>query len=835
MREIELKPSRTKFLVSVYDDGKLSDVDRFDPDAGRPRRTLARKIGVDDVQFLDWIAEARKAGEEGKRFTVTAEAAHEAKVVIRPGRESDPVATHPLDSRFVKETLASIPTTLLIQWDDIKALCCLDIDYHEGYKPPADWLETMVFTKVSPRPIAWHLSKSGHGLHLFYVATGKYDADELAAVAALRFRAIDPTAGLELKHAVWGPGDRPVHTTPTQDTGSGLVAWLGESEYDEDEKEEWLADRGMECGKRYDHDKCPIDPTPDDGKHRQPVCVYDEGIYCFKCEGQGAAIGRRKPGWVSWAALLGSRSAGDLGAMVRNIVHWGHARWVLTQKYDMPEPLARRAYAAALKAYHAERPTETLATDPGLWDENNERLARVNDLWFCLDDSYPYPKDIGPLLSTLPACKVVDAEGAAKVNPATVCELNQPKSIAHRGYASIEVVHGFRMTKPWLEKATDPVRVAVATRNQPAPRYFPKSKRMPLDEAWGVIDSIFPRLDRKLVSAAMCSFACAQETRSGMLPIVFVSGPSGAAKTSTIRIAAGIYGAMTHDVVFEPEPAKFRQNIWTGATTCPVVLCNEILKDSSRGRYKLSPKDALDPLLNITEHSATWVSYRGPVKMGRLPAIYLTEPVCPLTLRDETQIARRVRHYRVHGRKDEWKRTVAASGLTDFHYLRGLGKTVNAACDSILSDCCDTWFAVPATWDSIADAHDVHTIEDSPDFDDLSPYLLEFFKLVCAAPDLSGKLAVHKGPGYKRISRADASPADTDTDTLLSVYSMFADGGGADWVSSRRLQEKDWSSVLKTEDNVWLDMQNDGVNVFVRFRSGPPKAPGTKFNGDIVP
>lgn len=60
---------------------------------------------------------------------------------------------------------------------------------------------------------------------------------------------------------------------------------------------------------------------------------------------------------------------------------------------------------------------------------------------------------------------------------------------------------------------------------------------------------------------------------------------------------------------------------------------------------------------------------------------------------------------------------------------------------------------------------------------------------------------------------------------LTTLYGMFADGPGADWTTSRKLSEKDWSGVLKTDHPVQLDQCTDGSSVYCRFRVGPLKLP----------
>jgi len=832
--DVELTPSGTKLLLAVFRDGKAPHRDKFDPASAKSRAAVSRAWGIEPDLLSDWCEQVRVRGGM-IRFTVPGATPPAAgTVLVRPiDAPRTAAVTHAVaPSRFVKDVLPTVPVDHVAEWTDKTALCCLDVDYHEGEPPTRDWLETLVTVKLAPKPLAWHFSRSG-GLHLFYVAAGDFTAEQLASVAALRFRTCDPTAGLELKAVVRGPGAEPVQHYPDQDAAAGFVEWLGAPEYSDADRDEWLDARGMECGKRYDHTHCPIDPVP--GAERDPVYVLESGLYCFRCNGKGLTLGSRRAGFVTWGTLLGSPSAGELGGLVRNAVHWGQAKWVLAERYGLPEPFARHAYAAALAAYHAGRPTAALIGR--VFDPVTDALARVNNLWMTVDESYSYPKDIAPILARLPVCLRAEDDGKVKTDPAVVCELNQTKGIDRYGYRNISVVHGYRLAARFLPEP-DNTTVAVVNPDLPRvagprrmPRYVPVSKRVPEAEAWATLESILPRIDRTYVRALLASFGCAQETRLGLPPIIFVSGVSAAGKTAMAQVAAGILGARVgNESKFDADESRFREAIRQGAQEGPVVVINELLKDAGKGRHKLTTREALDFVLTMTPYSASHQLYKGPVKMGRLPSLVLTETQCPEDLREETQLARRIRHHYVSGAKRDWKQTIAAAGLTNLNLIRGVSDAVSAACDSILSGVVDECFALPATWDQIADGLGVKTIEDSTDFMDPTPWLLELFRLVCAAPDPVGREATLHARGYKRIARSDSTPGESESD-LSTVYSMFADPHN--WSGARRLLEKDWSALLKTDDVVKLDLKSDGNTVYLRYRVGPMKKP-LKVNEQIA-
>lgn len=837
MPTVELTPVGPRVKAVLLDGGKTIWSDTFSPDSARGRKGLLVKTGATDDLCLDWLDKTRAAGRTVS-FPVPEAPAPPAPIVptIRVrGLETRDGETSPFPdpAAWIHDSLPSVPVGHVAEWKDAAVMCCLDIDYHTHSPPPRDWLETLMLTRIAPRPLAWHFSRSG-GVHAFYVAADPFTAEELAAVAALRFRSFDEDAGLELKRVVRGPGGEKVHVAPTQETGGGIAAWAGPEDHDEAARDEWLEARGMVVGGRYDHERCPINPTPGHASKGMPVCVSASGVFCHRCQGEGRSLGSKRAGSAPWPALIGSPSAGDLGLLIRNTVHWGHARLVLVHKYRVPEALARLAYSAALKAYHTGGPLEYRL--PYVWAPVNEDTARVDDEWMDVNDLHAYGQ-IPHKIGRLPAA-VVQTDDGPKTDKALVEELQQPKNLHRYGYTTMRVVHGFKMAEPYLSNTYKETVVAVPDRGLPEscrPRYVNRSARMPEEEAWAELEKIAPGIDRTLVKVACVAFATAQETRCGLLPMIFVSGPTGVAKTTTLKLAAGVYGACAKDIPWKADTDRFHQAIREGAHRGPCIIFNEILKDAARSKQNLSAKEALDPILNVTPDATTHVLYKGSLPMGRPPAIFFTEPVCPYELRKELQLARRVRHYRLHKEKN-WQKTFSAAGLTDPNLLRAVSPAVNRACDTILSSICDEWFSVEArTFDEMADAMGVFTIRDSPDFEDDVPLLREFFRLLCLLPALTGK-DEKLYPGYRRVCRGDPVAPGSTEDNLLTVYTAFADGSsGNKWLTSRKLEEKSWSEILGVSEPVYLDMKTDGSAVFIRFRQGTKRKPGPLWTDIIDP
>ncbi len=834
--EVELIPDRTKMVYVRRVNGEIVARNRFDPNAVAQQNKAAAVLGVGVATLLKWID---SVSTTPVKFLVSREDPGKSEFTIREidqtDDEGDKVSDPP--AAVLTNRLPTIPVGKILKWGDIKAVCCLDIDYHGVTPPEESWLEAVVRSRVAPKPFCWHFSRSG-GLHLFYLAAGTFTAEELAAVAGLRFRSIEPTAGIELKKVVRGPGDRPVYYNGVQETTASLTEWIGTGESGNETVEEavqqYLESEGITIGSRYGHDKCPICPSPDAGDKRDPVVVSDEGIFCHVCDGKGRCLGSRRAGFAPWNTIVGHPTAGDFGYMIRGLAHWGHAKWVLSEKYRMVGKFAQLAYTAALKAYHQGKPTERLVNR--VFDPTLDKMARVGKDWYFITDLQPAEQGVNNLIAALPSVMYEDEKGSVKASLASVALYSQAIDLKDYGYPPLRLVFGAKLAAEYLPQPLV-ATVGVAAKHvqmrgdRYLPRYVLKSERMGLTKAWGLLEQIVPKVDHTLIRLIIAGSGVAQETCRGQSPRLFVTGPSGAAKTAHFSIAGSILGVVVPSITANSSDERFIANIKDAMNGSGVVVVNEIFKDAMR-TSKRSPAVAMQPVLNIEPDVQVHQLYKGGRPIGRQCLLAFTEVAMPATMQEETQIARRLRYYRVERRKDDWRAKMAAAGIGEFKEIRTRSPELADACNAILSDVIDEFFVEALTFDEIADRLNIKTIEDSPDFSDPTPYLRHFYKLVCAAEEpKSESMRKRFGRGAKKIDKAmDDNPDGKD---LLATYSMFADGSGADWFTSRKLIEKDWSSVLKTDETVRLSLRDDGSSVYVRFVTGPLDRP-SRVNQEII-
>lgn len=853
--EIELIPDGKRLAYIKWDGDKPVARARFDPMSEKARYGAGHVLGVDDVTLLQWAAEVEIA-KTPKRFVAPHDAAAD-----RPGvftvREIDQARTEGRKydlppERLLREVLPAVGVEQVVDWTGRAGLCCLDIDYHEKDKdgcpiaPARHWLESVVTTRLAPRPLCWHFSKGG-GLHLFYVGTEGFRADELAAVAALRFRSIDVSAEVELKTQIRGPGADPVRYYDKQDTTGLVTGWLAAGFEDgsgdiEDTAATYRAAHDLEIGKRYSHDKCPIAPSPDAGDKRSPVVVNEAGIHCFLCESKNQVRGSRRPGFVPWSVLVDHPTGGLLGDMIRRIAHWGHARHVLREAYGLDGPMAKLAYVAALKAVHQGTDRYPLIANVSRdTTDGYAYLAPGNapPFWYDMDTFAP-GKDLRDMIAAFPAVQYVTAKGEVKPIADRLTKFLQVETDLTRfGYPKIQLINGAKIAGAVLN-LNDGVVIAtpqakIRERGDAyRPRYVPRSSRMKVEAAWTAIEQIVPRVDRSLIELLIAGAAVVQEGKLGPSPRVFVAGSSGTAKTAHFGVASGILGTSVQPVRFDRDETRMYQAIRDALDHSPIVPVSEIFKDAARGA-KLDPIGALSSFLNLDKHIRVHRLYKGSEPVGREAMLGFTEISLPLPVRDETQLARRLRYVRLYNRKHEWPSTMAAAGVGEFHLIRLASPEVAAACNAILSDVADRFFDVNRTFEQIADMIGVPTVETSADFADPLPYLREFFRLICAAPDVTDpRLKRMIAPGFKKIVPGGGAGTDADEEDLAAIWTMFADHPtGERWFRSEKLESRDWAEVLKVEGHVKIVIQRNGDAVFVRFQIGPLKKP-LKVNAEIV-
>lgn len=709
----------------------------------------------------------------------------------------------------------------LVEWNGREELCCLDIDYHNSEVPPTRDHVQAIFDSIKPKPLAFHFSHSG-GAKLYYVRSGEYSALEIASVAGLAWVTADCAATFDLTSSTRHPCyARSRDDKPAPHSTLDSVQWaygnadmsvlrrvlLGEVSYDD--VAEYMTERGYTIGAVLPHTQCPIQPTDDT---KANVFVGEAGIYCHRCAAKG--LGGKTPGFVPFAALVGTVDT-RVSLMVRNFVHLEHARIVMKNVFPMlPDKVVPSIYRALLKIVHNPEDIRI-----HLAMHNGKGFVRSNGQWVTADGSTVLTESKKQFVDSLPATKVMSAtkdnEPKLVGDASRVVSFMNTGTLEDFGYADVSFIRGCKIYGQFLEYPRQEV-IQVVTRREFAnavPTYAPRHKRMPSADAWAHLDSVFPGIDKNYVKLLIAAKG-ASEGRLAQCPFLLVAGVSGAGKSSTVHIAAGLCGDKADEPIFHPHVDRFRQSLMDGARNSGFICVNEVFKMADRAR--LGYTQALDPMLSLTEDSRSHVLYVGSVPFGRLPVFVLTDIDIPPEVEQDIQLARRFTFYRLPT-QNHWQDSIVSHGMR-LHEFRLQSYDCNCAADSIISEVIDEFFRTPTPLHVIAKALSAGTLETySGERERTADMMSKFYALVCDAPKLSGSHAQRYNPewGWKLIDRATVSP-------LVELWNELCDGVAPNlWCKSRALSSHDWRAIARVEFPVMCEMKANktGSYVYIRFRS----------------
>lgn len=711
---------------------------------------------------------------------------------------------------FVNDSTVTLPPECLVEWRDVR-LGYLDIDVEHAIHPVE---AERIASQVRPRPRWWHQSRSG-GLHLYYEAACGFEALDLAACAAVWVRQWDSRLRCELKTVTHHPAltGKPWHEqTPTPDVGH-VLAWLKCDSADVDTSAV-LGENGWTVGNRLPHTQCPIDSRPTSGN--DPVVVNDDGIYCFTCASAGLSLGSNRAGFVPFSYYVGSGLRSTLQDCVRNFTHWSHARIVFASQLDVPDALARRCYRVMLAMWHGSNdPRIDRAMVAG------DGLIRRKGYWQYVDGAAFKVQHGKRELSSLPAVQNDKGEAIGSV----VDRFCQSTDLSSHGYAPIDIVHGVKLWGHHLPYADR--RIVTVRYNGPdesRPRYLPPPHRLSEDETREVYHHHFPYVPWEYLQLLIAARGVA-EGGQGMPPFIYCWGASGAGKTQTVHIAAGTIGDSNTEVNWSHDTQRFRQGVQEAVTCGTFCTVNEIKKSAQRVRMEIDL--ALEPLLTLTEHSTSHQLYVGPVTLGRVPVVVMTETTAPLALLRSEQLVRRLVNVHLPHRLD-WDQKAGANATR----VREIGEKMRHAADSLLSWVIDKHLREPLTIFQIAERLGFERMEDyAHNVTGIEETLRAFFDAVCAAPDADA--SDQKRWGGKGWKKCDQSRGNDTRNELDHLYLTLSDP--TDFTTSTRILETDWSRLLNFgRDAPHVECQIRPISprhksvVGVRFRQGD------KLNGEIT-
>lgn len=798
---IRLQKAEGYIVVTRWEEGSLMGRATLKDQEIIPQsafRRAAGELGVDCLMLIPLV----------EQFVVDGADCREIKE-----ENSSPPFSCSVGGVSFSDVLASLshpqPCSSPVRWVGKEEWCVLDVDFHGGGTPTERDIRDAGLA-LRPTPVANWRSKSG-GMHAIYRAHGGYTAEELACVGMLWLKEDARVCGAtyELKADTFLPPKEWHRREPDADIGA-VRRLLSRYTQEDSEVQEYLDSHGFAVGQRYPHTLCPVNPIEGAKANSDPVTVHEDHIFCYLCAAHGTTRGSLTPGYFRYATLCGRRFGTQLDTCVKHFTHWEHAERVFACLVkDLPPTHTEIIYRVALKDRHPNDPRI-----PEVFRAGNN-LIRYEGYWGDRDGkARRWPSSGLPAkLCELPAARSSDN----KIVPVKVEDLLQPGDITHLGYPPITPVFGIQVSRNFASDSLLSVvhhpALRAASEAWRRPLYLDQKSRGILSvlEAREVIESVLPGVNWPLVELLIVCKGIV-ESGDGRPPMLFLSGPTGAGKTSSVLLAASICGDSVSSVPICPDTQRVKAALFEGKRQGSFITFDEVLKGAAD-----SKKDAvtvLEMLLNFTPYALNHVLYVGPVAMGRLPVCIWADTELPVTVAEHSQLARRLAHVRLPSRK-HWDANLNRIGAHTPGELRVKGdKDIVRAMNVILSDLIDRKFplggSTPLFQEEVR-AHGFRMLEDQGKSEDRDQAIRRLFDLVCIAPPLSG-------PDLKRWGTDGWKVIDLNTDCeLTDTWLVLADKKD---LSRTRVADVDLQELIGLKYPAQIEVKKHGRRVVVRFVGG---------------
>jgi hypothetical protein len=737
----------------------------------------------------------------------SAELPLDAPPVVEQYRVRKEQGSNGTDYATFAEALRAASKGDVVEWDSADRCAALDMDFHSCDAASAAELIRTAET-LHPRPFCWWITKHG-GLRLMYSATERYTAADLAAVAGFQALQLYPLATLEINHRTRFPPGEYHWSEPDEETGI-LGAMCGTGDISPDVWQAYCDDKGYTIGGRYGHSLCPVSPSDRGRRNVDPVCVYSDHVHCYICAADGIRLGGASPGYFGAASLIGGSKGNMLRTCVDHFTHWDHARYVLEQVApNVPSNLAQHIYGALLRRRHGHDPRVYLC----FVATKGRAMVRMEGYWADRDGKPMALTSDSAILAGLPACRDVLDSGKTSPNKQQCEFFAQNTDLSHQGYPPLVTVWGIH-----LSANLAPIRPRIYTvmpssalrdLDSRKPKYLPSGERMPDDRAWQTLETVFPRCNRHLLRLLIASKGLS-ECGAGLPPMLVLTGPTGAGKTVSARLAAALCGDSCTTVTFSTQPERVRAGLIDAKRRGTYAVLDEFLKAAKE--HRRGAEGAMEMLLSFTPDSTSHLLYIGPVPMGPLPVCVWCDTAIPDSVKSHAQLARRLAHCYLPDAM-QWEATLREAGLASPDDLRVSGSpALLAAADSIVSSVADAYFppgGSPPAFSEIVQAEGFAMLRDSDTSRERHEAIRELFRLTCLAPPLTGEnLSRWAAPGWKLVE------LDRD-DKLSEMWRTLSDAD--DPVSSRAIEETDLRAVLALRQSARMETRSHGRKLVIRF------------------
>lgn len=789
------------------------------------------------VHELLAAARAVPTGDSGDSATSENDVTISTRIIEDTADKSIESTSHDPEQAFKGALAHCAESESIMKWDDRDELSALDVDYHGALTPPSRATAMGFIADLKPRPFAAWVTHGG-GIRALYKRHGSLTAFEMAACGALHMRGLDPTCKAEVitttRHPIPPRKKQTCSaiTWATQDLEGILRDWSSVDEamiVPEEKIMDWLGSRGLAYG-RYSHAHCPFDNSElENGT--PPVLFNSDGVKCHRCAG----MGHKTNGYITWARLLAGKRSNRVVESAKTLVPWEHAKLVLDEDYGsmgLGDAVLRAAYSALLKLMH---------------DPEDPRLRGVFDDYFIvrgagnvwldsstLDLVIPPPK-AGRFLNMSPCTRAWIDE--SKDEPQwkmksddRMIDLYQTNQVLP-GWARVIPVRGKRVYGHNRRYGDDRfVRSVVKSEN--TIRYLSEASRASSESVDAHFRKCFPMIDMDFLRLLLVARGYA-ESGLGRVPMLLITGPSGAGKGQTLALAAHILGdvaaSVGKDVAFE---LGFGRGLQTGG----FVMCDEFAKNPAWTKERVVAQ--FNKFLPINRDYTYRELYIGPLKVRVDSVVIAANVAYGPEVMEHAQIGRRFVYVplrrKVPADKD-WTRTC---GTGDISLWRTDPDNARMA-DSLLSEIIDDFFGLtvpgeePTLFEDDARTLGFDTVanaakegSDSDEFSIVSD-VKAFFVAVCKLDDVKGQ--------RKCIDLASES-------TVANLWRTLGDKDhkNAFTGKSNAIDELDLAEILEIKDipddvSVFmLAPQPRGSKLYVAFKMAARKnGPAIAMNGEI--
>lgn len=755
----------------------------------------SKKFNVPEKTIIN-IIEATGKNEEYQYYT------HKANEENDTFRVRNIYKSLSIEYDSLAEAFENSKVNDVIEWQNENIAVCIDIDA-DNFPLPINRLYKDCL-EMRPQAKYTFISQSGKGVHMLYEQSEVFTAMEFAAIAGYNILNKYPNLKVEFITRSRYPNDKKKFKANLESIDRGVL-YDALFENVDLSITEWLNENELERGQRYSHNKCPVNPSVRALGNTPPVIVLDNYIHCFICEADGIYYGTRKPGLFPYSTLIGDNFS-KIGVCAKNLVHWSHAKYIIRSLIEN-EFIGKNLYSAFCKLIHSDDMRINnifTATEPF-------GLVRHNGYWTDKNSRHVNIKPGSNILKSLPACQIVN-NNKITINNVAVEWLSNNIDLSNIGYYAVKPVHGMQLTQFQIAENKDIITVIDNIKDiNRRPKYLVSNgnEEHNLEWAWQQIEKIFPKLDRKLVTALIAGRGCI-ENLSGMPPMLFVTGPTGSGKNSHTEVAASIVGDSVGIVHLNRDQDRFFNELINAKNRSGFVLLDEFFTFAKQSSFN-DPITAIENILGFNENKITYMIYVGGVPFGHVPFFVLADTDIPSEVLMHQQIGRRLYHYRLRSSL-HWEK-----GLTEYNIgtpgqLRARGsEDIVKACNIILSHVIDEFFLAPADYASIMDQLGIAKMNAGDMVEEYHKLIIDFYKRFMKAPEAADADKKRFGSNSKVCSLNLADPLYTALSALQTEDEQMTE-------RCRLLEETDLQSILNTDNQVVFKFRRYGTKLGIKIQ-----------------